>query len=526
MPMYNMFFRRALPAIALLCSLWACNFSDFEDVELVDHEADYAFPLFQTSINLKDLMDQVLNDTLSGDSIIVNPDGTMTLIYTGDLVSKPATDLFNFFMDAPILVQDTVFEADFNAPNSLRVDQIDFTGGTLQTVVTNNLNDTVDFTVTIPQLTKNGVPYQVKYRLNKKETYISPLEDMGGYELRAQNNKLRVVYEAYLPNGTRVRLPDIIQGSLPAVLIPTKGLVFSYMEGYWGYETYPLTEDTIEIDINQTDLEGNVTVTDPKVTFTVANSWGFPTRLLVEKLVFVDKNGVEIALQSTVLDNGALDLDYPSLIDGEVGQTKYTDVFFDKNNSNIDDIFNSQPVQLIYDIDGIANVDQDPSITGFITDSSLVTLLVGVELLLEGSALNFGADQTVDLDFGDFETLDTAKIAGVEFKLVTENETPISADLQVFFLDDNEQVLDSLFVGGAQTMLRAAPIDNNGIAIGMERTETFIPMSTLRFNRIRTATKAQLLTYFTTAQGGQVPVKLLATQDAAVKMGIRVKAKL
>lgn len=521
--MIPLFLRRALYTLGTLCLIWSCGLSNFDDLELAPHDAEFVFPLFRTTITLEELMKGILNDSLSGDTILVNPDGTMTLIYSGDLVSKPALDLFSFFPDTLIPLPDTLSELDFDAPNSIRVDRVDFTGGSIGLVAYNGTSGKVDLTMSLPGMTKNGVVFEQTKQLVAGEFYQGPLIPINGYTLVSNNNKLQVRYVAINQAGQRIRMPAVF--GIPGVAIDLDKPKFSYMQGYWGYEVYPLTEDTIEIDINQTELDGNVRVVDPKVTFTIKNSWGFPTRMLVEKLVFVAPNGQEIPLQSTVLENGTLDLGYPSWAAGEVGQTKFTNVFFDRNNSNIDDIFNAQPVRLIYDIDGIANVQQDPDVTGFITDSSVITLQVGVELLLEGSAVNFGADQKVNLNFGDFQDLDTAKISDVEFKLVTENQTPISARLQIVFLDDQDRPIDSLFVDGPASLLNAAPVDGDGIAMGTQRTELFVPMSVARFNRIRNANRGELLTYFTTANDGLVPVKLLATQQSTVKMGLRVRTR-
>ena len=56
--------------------------------------------------------------------------------------------------------------------------------------------------------------------------------------------------------------------------------------------------------------------------------------------------------------------------------------------------------------------------TGFITDSSTIKLRVAVELVLEGAARNFGAEQTLDLNFGEYADLDSTDIESVEFKLL------------------------------------------------------------------------------------------------------------
>jgi hypothetical protein len=216
---------------------------------------------------------------------------------------------------------------------------------------------------------------------------------------------------------------------------------------------------------------------------------------------------------------------YPSFAAGEVGQTKYTDVYLDESNSNIADIFNAQPTRLIYELDGVSNAQQDPNIIGFLTDSSVISLNMRVELVLEGSARDFGAEQTLDLNFGDYSDLDTADIEQVEFKLVTENGTPIAANLQMYFLDDNGLAFDSLFTGNGALLMGAAPVNNEGVANGTTRTEHFIPMDIERFDRVRTAKKAYLKTSFTTAEGGNKIVKLLATNETTVKMGLKVRTK-
>ena len=51
-------------------------------------------------------------------------------------------------------------------------------------------------------------------------------------------------------------------------------------------------------------------------------------------------------------------------------------------------------------------------------------------------------------------------------------------------------------------------------------------MTITRFNKIRKATTAYLQTTFTTAQGGEVPVKLLANDEILIKMGLKVRKKI
>lgn len=505
----------------------ACNKNDFEDAKLAEHDAEFAFPLFNTNITLKDLMFNVLNDTLSGDTLFVNPDQTMTLYYTGDVARKDATDIFDFLADGGFPLTDTPYtKAPLQAPQGVTIRSANLKKGSVSlTCIANQTPDTLKGTLFIPQMTRDGKVFSYDFAVPPGVLFWkTPLIDISGWELKSDSNNLQFGYRAYNAKGEPIKM---VAFGGPSLVVGFFGLEFSYLEGYWGYSSYPLTRDTIDIDINKTDLDGNIQVKNPKVTMRIANSWGFPTRGVVKYLSFLGKDGQEYPLESpTVFNNDSIDFNWPSIVKNEVGQTKYTYVKLDETNSNIAEIFNAQPVRLIYEVEGVSNAAKDPNIIGFLTDQSSISLSMQVELLLEGTARNFGADQTLELNFGDYARLDSSDIQNVEFKLVAENSTPVSSELQIYFQDDNGQTLDSLFTGGPRFIMEAAPVDAQGVSTGIQRTENFVAMDIERFNVIRKAKKAYMTTSFTTAKGGTQPVKLLATNSTTVKMGLKVKTKL
>lgn len=511
-------------AIVLGVAFWpACKKTDFENLELADHDAEFAFPLFSTELLLKDLLFTLQSDSLSDDTIFVNDDNTMTLFYTGDVAEKPATDIFKFLSGTKLIfMTDTVVNYPIDSPDGVSVRVADIKSGFVIFYVNNTTPDTIHGYVEFSSLSKGGVVFEHPFLVAPGTSYVSDSVNLDGQHLEALNNNLSIRYFAYDPNNVRIRLPDF-----PVALVA--GLEFTYVEGNWGFQWYKLTRDTIEIDINQTNLKGDLKIKNPKVTMRISNSWGFPTRGQVKYLSFIGQQGEEIPLMSQgVFEHDSFDykdFNYPSWQLGEIGQTKYTDVTLDHTNSNIADIFNSQPTRLIYEVDGISNAQHDPNLIGFITDKSTIKLQMRVELVLEGSVRNFGAEQTMNLDFGEFGSLDSANIKDVEFKLVTENGTPISSDVQIYFRDDAQNPIDSLFDGGPREVIKSAPINNDGIATGTTRTEEFIPMPAARFDRIRAAKDALLKTAFTTAEEGSTFVKLLATNKIVVKMGVKVKKR-
>lgn len=522
------FFSPLLRILTVVSILAGCQKLALDELEIAERTSEYAFPVFSTRIGLKDLMLKVLKDSVGGDTIVINPDQTMTLFYSGNVAEKPASDIFRFFNfpEVPVPINDTFYPYPFNTLDSVYIRRVDVASGTLNLVVNNARNQPITGTFYILQMSKNGQPFSVPFLVPPRQTFISPPIPLKGYTLTSDNNRLEFRYEAYLPDGTRIKIDEVLPG-IAGIGILIQGFTASYMEGYWGYSEYPLTRDTIDIDINQTNLKGNVKVKNPKVTMTITNSWGFPTRGVVKYLSFIGRDGKEYKLNSTVFFGDSIDFNYPSWAAGEVGQTKETHVVLDSTNSNIAEIFNAQPIRLIYEVAGISNARKDPSIVGFLTDKSTIALRMKVELLLEGSAQNFDAEQTLDANFGQVVDFDTSRIEAVEFKIATENNTPVGAALQLYFLDVQGRILDSLFTQTPPPfVVKSPPVDANGITVGSARAETFAPMNVARFNRIRQATSMRLNAAFTTAQEGQVPVKLLANQSIALRMGLKVKMRL
>jgi len=520
-----------IPCLALVALALGCNKSNFEQPEIADHTAEFAFPLFNTELKVSDLVDNILQENTTGDTIIVNADNTLTLFYSGDVTESKATDIFQFFADQlPLAVDSSYFEVPVKTPDGVALYRADLSGGNIFFVIKNTMTEPIDIRFYIPQLSKNGQIFEYAFQdIPAGGQATIPAVDLKDWVINTSNNLITFRYEAFLQDGTPIlRLPA--NGGIPAIFGLMQQVTFTYLEGYWGKVEYGLSTETIDIDINQTNLTGNVQVKNPKVTITVFNSFGFPTRGLIKYLRFVAKNGDLLELESPLIQEGTeigIDFAYPSFAAGEVGQTKETVFYFDETNSNIAEIFNSEPVQMIYQVNGLANADDNQTLVGFLTDSSSVRMNVKVELLLEGSLKDFAADQTLALDFSQFSDADSP-FDEAEFKLVTENTMGLTTNLQVYFLDVNAVAVDSLFSNGPQDVIKAGPIDPaTGITTGSTRTETFIPFTADRFNRLRKDAKsAYLKTAFTSANDGTVPVKILANQSAVVKMGVRVKTKI
>jgi hypothetical protein len=511
----NSFFAAIL--LATISFFWSCQKTDFNNIQPADHESEWALPLFKTSVGIEDLLQKTLVDTAA--KLLISPNGALTFYYQGNLAEKYASELFNLFKNQtiPILGQNFAFPLD--VPSQLHIKKAVLKSGFIYGGGINLISDTILVRVKILQMTKNGQPFVHEYKLAPTGFVFNPFPinlldstSVEGFTVESSDDSLHFSYESFYLDGS--------PASLLAAGLKLGDLKFKYVEGFWEKSSFPLNQDTIPIDIYKfVKGDGKIKFENPRVTAYILNSFGFPTKAQINDLKVILKDGTTIGFTGSALTDG-ISAVYPSL--QEVGQTKVTEFYFDKNNSNIDQVFNSQPQSLVYDFNGISNPDNDPNFVGFITDESKVQLRVRVELPLRAFAKDFVVEDTIDVDFGSYNSVSANKIRSAEFKIITENAMPVGLKTQITFLNTQNQPIDSLFSAGEADFLTAAPVDADGEVTGKSKNEFKIPMDSPRFDGIRSAKKVILRTRFNTSGGQTQHVTAKQNQRTDIRMGLKV----
>jgi len=486
--------------------LFSCN-KDLDNLD-VQSDAEFAFPLFYGKLDLEDIIQR----TADSSSLKIDENGNMTFIYSGDLVSRTSKEIYSQIPPIPALLTDTFYSVPVKFANNIKLRKAKLTTGNLSFLFKSYHAQDVTLTITIPELQKNGKAYVLKRFVNYNgtvpvnETLL--INDIAGWTIDTPKDTLNIRYEAIKADGNRDTLSEF--GMLAT------NLQFSYVEGFFGYEVFPIKRDTIELEIYKNLLGGEVNFEDPKVTVTVRSSFGFPTRSQVVVAQFRGKNGQLFDLESPFVTNG-FDFEYPDI--NSVGTTVITPFKFNKLNSNIGDIINANPIYLDYQINAIANPDSNTDIIGFMTDSSFFVVNVAVELPMVGRAKNFTITDEFQVDFGKLEDFKDPV-----FKLITESSIPIDLDLQLYFIGSDGNTLDSLF-NDTKPVVKAAPIDALGNSIGKTKFEQYIPISTEQLSRIQNTKKILVAGSISTSNKGLTPVTIKANQGIEVKMGVVTKLK-
>ncbi|HFC00861.1 MAG TPA: hypothetical protein ENJ53_08675 [Phaeodactylibacter sp.] len=496
----------------MLVFAFGCN--QFDEIDApIDAKREIAVPLFYSTTTLPDLLNGFNDETF----ITMGPDDLITLNYRGNVAKKDAVEFFAFVQDVIIPMADSVIAAPYQLSDALDITLMRLKSGLMGYSFKNSYDEPLEVTLDIPQLTKNGESFkktEILAASGEANSSILKAVGLSGYQLTSENDTVYMKYEAYLQStGERVLLTE----ELPWVALTN--VEFEYAEGYWGQEVLDLDRDTINIEFFENWVQGDVYFENPKIELRVDNSFGFPVRSVVSVLDILTVNNEMITLESPFIDNG-IDFGYPSL--SEIGEVKTTIFDFTKENSNIVDVMSSSPVSVDYDVDAVSNPDALPEI-GFITDSSYFRVQLAVDLPFRGRVNNFKARDVFDVDFDNYNDVEY-----IEFKMIAENNIPLGIDIQLYFADENETIIDSLYLTH-ENILEAAPVDADGNTTGVtsEKT-TFATIDAAKFNKIRYAKKLIAEgVFFTTDATSSTPaiVNLKANQEVHIRMGMKVGTK-
>lgn len=476
------------------------NYQDIRDIDRVDHEPEIAVPLFSSDLSVNDVLDEYGEI----DFLHIHPDGSMSLNYAQEQVQKKFDELIPEMEDFPIILPDSFVSIPIQFMGNVQATRLGLKKGTIRFDIQSSHTEDIDVSISFPGIRKDGMSFSVQTNLAYQgntpfSTAITP-QDLQGYDLFLTNGQMEVRYEAYDNSGERVLL-DMVSGM-------TEGWEFQDAEGILASESYDISIDTVTIDLFESWTEGQIDFEDPKLRIDLSNSIGFPVRLQVKNMTAHTLDGEAIPV-SSVFSEG-FDLKFPAI--NQIGQIETDQVVLDKTNSNIISIFNAQPESITYELVATIN-PEDNDIPGFISEESIVAGAVTVDIPIYGTASGFTFESNTDFDLEEVE-----EVSHVEIKLITDNSIPLDLDLQVYFTDVNDQIIDSLF-DHQRALLTAPEIAANGMIMNTTEQTTLIEVTAERFEHFRQASQVKLKAAISTANNAQTPVKILDHQKVAVRMG-------
>ncbi|WP_245553838.1 hypothetical protein [Cytophaga aurantiaca] len=526
--------------VAFTSITFGCYKRDFDKLKVANATPEYLYPLIDADLSLKDIVDPNKKQL----NITEDINGFYTFIYYQDLYTQLITDLLKI-TDLAItqsVALTTTEVAGLPGSGSIshaftksvtlttthgeRLKTVLVKSGTVPLKISSTFKHNVDATITFPYIKKNGVALTktISLTYNGASPVVSTTSiDLTGYTLDCSEGNTKFNTITYTGNlkvtyksGNAITTAQNI-----AITTGLTDIQYSYVDGYIGQYALSVPKDSVAIDIFDNAFIGTVFFTDPKVRAIITNSVGAESTVKINSLIAQSKITGNTAITGSII-NTNIPILYPSL--AEIGQSKSTTIQLDKTNSNVQTVFNPAPNKIIYQMS--AAINPSGVSANFATDSSYVKIRGEVEIPMEGKVTKFVLLDTIEnISYPDIVVGGKAvTITRAAFNVALSNGFPMNTSIQMYFMDDANVILDSLFA--APHVIPSGSIDASGKVT--TPTEIFIKevYDEARYSRITASTKAVMYAYFSTANNGTVPVKIYSSYKLKSNISIDVKANV
>jgi len=470
-----------------ISSLFGCFLLSFckkyENLEVELPDPEYAIPLGTFNLGINDVIEGINDST----TLFIDSEGLVHLKYKGTIQDFKGTDIAAFidqWAGVFPLFNLSPINLPFSTPGNIDLDYALLSEGKVIFGYASSHPEPVNMTITL----KN----------------ILDTIDLSGYRLQPTNDSVVLTYDLFLQDSEVYDQVDLWGVNII-------GFAASYIEGYLGQETFSIDLDTIDINLFKETVRGEVFLEDPSINVIIKNGFGFPIRSEGTAMNFFLEDGSIVPLNSAVIND--IDVDFPSF--SEIGENKTTVFPFNNTNSNISELILSRPEALEYQFKAIPNPDSDTSIRGFFVDSSAFQIQVDVDLPLHGWARNFFAEDSSKIDLEPIEE----EILSAELKINATNGLPLNVDLQAYFLNDNNEPIDSLFDGQLQLL------EGPAIGEGPKSKTIFIPLSSSQIDNLFQAKQIAAVAVLNTSGGNEISVKVEENQLIDLSMGLKINLK-
>ena len=486
---------------------------DTIEVDEVRIRAEYAVPLVDSRVSLTELLGEV-DERLR---LTVDVDGLLRFNYTDTVPAVTSEEVFgelrNLARGLPLPITQRRQAYAFPAPEDTELDSLRTKAGAFTYSLPNAYPRAVRITLTLPGVTRNGVPLEVRGELPAYSgsgdqptlTNVADPLDFTDYTFDLTGGALVVEYA--------------IDGLDGEELAPGRGTVaaftelqFDRIDGYFGRAPYPGVSDRLAIDFFESYEGGEIDLVDPQIRVRIRNGFGVPARAVVDELYVETLAGDTVQVTGRVVEEGFV-FDYPR-VPGEVAFTTY---IIDETNSNLQELIAARPVALNYRISALINPEADASVTGYLLDTSTYAATITVELPLYGSTADFQVRDSVAVNIGE----QYGEVTAAGFRITTDNELPFDLSLTGTFVDSLGNVLGDL-TDGELLVIRASPVDTAGNTAEAVQATTDVPVTGERLAQLRGASLLVLNVTFATTERGARAVRVTDRQNLRVRIGARL----
>jgi len=373
------------------------------------------------------------------DSLVDMPD-TLSHKYLPPLagfVINPGQTFLNFTENTNLSVQDA------------EISRVDFHSGFLALEIFSSITEPTIVSYKIPYATLYGSPFQVTETIPAAVPgtvlHFEKLYDISGYSLDMRgptglsSNILTSNTTAKLdPSGNAYTLDSLDEFRFN---VRFKDISMQYAKGYFGSTDFSFGPDTTSIDIFNKITSGTFDFESIIMNLNVENGFGVDAQVVFNNITTINtKTGHAVSLDDPIIGQ-TINISRGTETgnsDEPVNPSKYSHTL---SNSNVLDLIENIPDMISYKIKISSNpLGNISSGNDFYYYGNYLNASLDMEIPLSLIANDLTLTDTVDFDLGE----NSNTIKSGTLSLLADNGFPFSARVQLYLLDENKQITDSL----------------------------------------------------------------------------------
>ncbi len=395
-------------------------------------------------------------------------------------------------------------ETQYNISGGAKLKTIKVKSGTLKLKINSTVKEKTHFSYTLPSaFGPNGetISFQepVPAYVSGPPAAVLRTVNLAGYTINLQGvngNKFNTFV-----NHLKVRIDSTGQ----AINISSADSIFidyglidiipEYVNGYLGQQIVDLGPDENTMDVFRKINQGTLHIEDLNVKLDIVNNLGAEGRVKISKLESVrSSTNTTIPLQSTQMMNTPILIARATDNPLTPSVSSYS---LNSSNSNIKSWLENLPDKVRYQLNIFLNPYGNTYNYGdFCYADSKVDINMTAEIPLSLIASNLTYYDTVSFDLSAINQLKHLKSG--TFYLICENKMPLSADVSLVLLDENNFPVMSL-THGTQSILAGNP-DATCKVVEPVKTILELPITEEEASKIRSTKRAIVKAVFNTNQ--------------------------
>ena len=494
--------------IFCIISLFSCR----KNIGKASWDIDADTPLFNSSLTV--------NNILADSLIQVNADSSLKIVYNNTLYSFSTDSLVDF----PDTIKQTIFHIPFTVTaqpgqqilNTTDNKNLDLNGAVVTKLIVksgfisfkfkNTIKEKILYKYRIPCATKNGIPFEINEMVPaaslSEPVIFSKQTDISGYtiDLTGVNgtsyNVLTSITQASVDvNGHPV---EITPNDGFEILVNFDELTIGYAKGFFGTHLIKSGQQTSNFDLFNKITEGTISLEDIHMALSITNGLGVDASAVVHEIKSINSHtGNTVSLNSSLIES-VININRAQETYNPASPANSSVYEFNLDNSNIKQLVENLPDKLEYSLDVTTDPMGNVSCgNDFIYNPYGFKAALNLEIPLSLIATNLTLTDT--LDFNIDEPTGYSVNSGM-LTLIANNGFPFDASAQIFLLDENNFVTDSLIT--TYNTIYSAPLDSQNKAIGKKKSYIKVPVSGNKLEHLYNTHKIIIVVRFNTAQQG------------------------